>query len=283
VIRLLVTGSLGQLGRAVLGAAEQRKLETTGHDLDTLDITDAAAVEEMVRRVRPRIVVNCAAFTAVDECERNETLATAVNAAAVGHLARTCDRLGALLVHVSTDYVFPGAGDRPYLEDDPTGPTTAYGRSKLLGERAARGARQHLILRTAWLYGHGGRHFVGAILRQLAEGRPTLRVVADQHGCPSFCDDVAAAALDLVAAGARGVVHVVNDGATTWHGFATEIVRLSGSDAEITPVTASDYPLPAPRPAYSVLDTGLLASLLGAPLPDWRDALSRYLEGACES
>jgi dTDP-4-dehydrorhamnose reductase len=281
--RFLVTGSLGQLGRAILGAAERRDIGTAGHDLDTLDITDAAAVEEMVARVRPEVVVNCAAFTAVDECEENEAAASAVNGGAVEHLAHACDRHGALLVQVSTDYVFPGTGAIPYGEDDPTGPTSAYGRSKLLGERAARNARQHLILRTAWLYGHGGRHFVSAIQGQLRRGAAKLRVVADQHGCPSFCDDVAAAALDLVSVGARGTVHVVNSGATTWHGFATEIVRLCGAEVEIEPVSTRDYPLPAPRPANSVLDTARLASLLGAPLPDWRDALRRYLEGSCGS
>jgi dTDP-4-dehydrorhamnose reductase len=281
--RLLVTGSLGQLGRAVLSAAEQRGLETEGHDLDTLDITDSAAVDDMVSRVRPGVVVNCAAFTAVDQCEKDEATATAVNGTAVEHLARACNRQGALLVQISTDYVFPGNGDRPYREDDPTGPAGTYGRSKLLGEHAARHALQHLILRTAWLYGHGGRHFVAAILRQIQGGATTLRVIADQHGCPSFCDDVAAATLDLVSVGARGTVHVVNSGATTWHGFATEIVRRSGLSSEVTPVSTSEYPLPAPRPAYSILDTARLASLLGAPLPDWRDALGRYLEDPCGS
>lgn len=278
-----MTGSLGQLGRAVLSAAEQRGLETEGHDLDTLDITDSGAVDDMVSRVRPDVVVNCAAFTAVDQCEEDEATANAVNGTAVEHLARACNRRSALLVQISTDYVFPGTGDRPYREDDPTGPAGAYGRSKLLGETAARQARQHLILRTAWLYGHGGRHFVGAILRQIRGGATALRVIADQHGCPSFCDDVAGAILGLVSVGARGTVHVVNGGATTWHGFATEIVRRSGESPEVTAVSTSEYPLPAPRPAYSILDTARLTSLLGAPLPDWRDALGRYLEGSCGS
>jgi dTDP-4-dehydrorhamnose reductase len=228
-------------------------------------------------------VVNCAAFTAVDRCEQEEDLATAVNGTAVGHLAQACDRVGALLVQVSTDYVFPGSGSRPYREDDPVGPTSAYGRSKLVGEEAARIVERHLIARTAWLCGRGGPNFVEAIRRQAESGRSPIRVVADQHGSPTFCDDLADALLDLVARDARGVLHVAGSEATTWFGFACEIVRQLGAGVPVVPVTTAEFPRPAPRPAYSVLDTGRLQSVLGRALPPWRDALARYLGGPCAS
>jgi len=280
---LLVTGAYGQLGRSLLHAARARGLEAVGHDLDTLDITDAAAVEALVAGLRPRALVNCAAYTAVDDCEVNEELATAVNATAVEHLARACRDCAGHFVHLSTDYVFAGDGTRPYLESDPVRPLSAYGRSKLDGEEQARVAPRHLIVRTAWLYGRAGNNFVEAIRRQIDSGASSLRVVADQTGCPTFSDDLADAILDLVACGATGAVHAVNSGVTTWHGFACEIARLLGAEVEIEPVTSADFPRPAPRPRYSVLDTSRLVSLIGRPLPQWQDALARYLGLPCAS
>lgn len=280
---LLVTGAHGQLGRAVLATAQRRGLAAVGHDLDTLDITDRAAVEAMMTCLTPAAVVNCAAYTAVDDCEEHEGLAVRVNGEAVGGLAEACNRHGAVLVQISTDYVFPGTSSRPYREDDPVDPVNAYGRSKLRGEELARRAHHHLVVRTAWLYGVGGASFVEAIRGQLAAGAQALRVVADQTGSPTLCDDLAGAILGLLAAGARGIVHAVNSGATTWHGLATEIVRRAHADSEVIPVTTAEFPRPAPRPAYSVLDTTHLSRLLGAPLPSWQDALARYLESPCES
>jgi dTDP-4-dehydrorhamnose reductase len=283
VADLLVTGSYGQLGRAVLAAARRRGLEAEGHDVDTIDITDQEAVHRRLRELAPRAAVNCAAFTAVDDCEAREDLATLVNGTAVGHLACACNQVGATLIHVSTDYVFAGDATRPYREEDPVGPVSAYGRSKLHGEDLARQADHHLVVRTAWLYGHGGRNFVEAIRHQLDSGASVLRVVADQHGCPTLCDDLAAAILDLEACAARGVVHAVNSGVTTWYGFASEIARLLNAPVEILPVTTDEYPRPAPRPTYSVLDTSRLGALTGGQLPSWQDALGRYLETPCAS
>ena len=240
-------------------------------------------MSELVRRLAPRYLVNCAAYTAVDDCETDEGSATAVNGTAVGHLAAACNAAGAVLVQLSTDYVFDGTGSRPYRESDPVAPTSAYGRSKLTGEHLAATADRHLIVRTAWLYGHGGRNFVEAIRRQIDGGATSLRVVADQVGSPTFCDDLASALLDLIGIGADGIVHAVNSGSTTWHGFADEIVRLLGADVAIEAVTTADYPRPAPRPAFSVLDTERLTTLIGRRLPPWQDALARYLEGACAS
>ena len=280
---ILVTGSYGQLGRAVIAEIERRGITALGRDLDTLDITDRRAVSEWIGANRPSAVVNCAAFTAVDACESREDEALAANATAVGNLARACNRAGACLVQISTDYVFDGTGSRPYREDDPVAPASAYGRTKLRGEELAGDATRHLIVRTAWLYGLGGRHFVGAIRDQIESGRTNLRVVADQVGSPTFCDDLAAATLDLLGVEAAGIVHAVNTGATSWHGFATEIARLRGAAVEIAPVTTDAFPRPAPRPAYSVLDTSRLEGLIGRPMPPWQDALARYLEVACGS
>jgi dTDP-4-dehydrorhamnose reductase len=280
---ILITGVYGQLGRALVGAARARGLDTVGHDLDTLDITDAAAVERTVAELRPGAVVNCAAYTAVDDCESHQDLAVAVNATAVAHLARACTRCAARLVHISTDYVFAGDATRPYREEDPIGPMSAYGRSKLGGEEAARTTPEHLIVRTAWLYGRGGHNFVEAIRRQIDSGAASLRVVADQSGCPTLSDDLAEAILDLLACHARGVVHAVNSGTTTWHGFACEIARQLGAEVAIEPVTTAEFPRPAPRPRFSVLDTSRLEDLIGRKLPPWQDALARYLEAPCGS
>ena len=277
---LLVTGSYGQLGRSVLAAAAARSLAVEGRDVDSLDITDRHVVTAWVTDARPEAVINCAAYTAVDDCETHEAEALAVNATAVHHLADACTQVGAALIQVSTDYVFDGSRSRPYREDDPVAPSTAYGRTKLRGEQAARTARDHLIVRTAWLYGHGGRHFVGAIREQIDKGSDELRVVADQQGSPTFCDDLAFAILDLVASGARGTVHAVNSGITTWHGFAEEIARLLNANVTIIPVTTAEFPRPASRPAFSALDTTRLEGLLGQTMPSWQDALKRYLEAS---
>lgn len=278
MIDLLVTGNRGQLGRSLEHLARGRGLAVDGVDVDMVDIRDAEAVSRLVERLAPRAVANCAAYTAVDDCEADEATATEVNGTAVGHLARACNAVRATLVHVSTDYVFDGEGGRPYLETDPVAPVSAYGRSKLVGEQRAAEAAHHLIVRTAWLYGHGGRNFVEAIRRQIDGGVPALRVVADQTGSPTFCDDLSAALLELIAADARGIVHAVNSGTTTWHGFASEIARQLDADVDVVAVATSEFPRPARRPSYSALDTSRLATLIGRRLPPWQDGLRRYLE-----
>ncbi len=280
---LVVTGAHGQLGSALLRLAPSAGLEVTGCDVDTVDVTDRTAVEALVDRTEPRWLINCAAATAVDACEENEELAFAVNARAPQLLAEACAQRGTRLVHVSTDYVFAGDGARPYREDDPTGPVSVYGRSKLAGEEAVRRLEDHLIVRTAWLYGLGGWSFVEAIRAQLAKGTNPLRVVADQTGSPTFADDLAQAIVELIRNGATGTVHAVNAGAVTWHGFAKAIVAELDAAVTVEPVTTEAFPRPAPRPHYSVLDTARLESLIGRSLPPWRDGLRRYLGATCAS
>jgi len=276
-VKLLVTGVRGQLGRAIERRAPVAGYEVVGVDLPEVDITDPRAVDRVVAAAGPDAIVNCAAFTAVDRAEEAETEAMAINGTAVQHLADAAAAARALLVQISTDYVFDGRSLQPVGEDEPPAPVSAYGRTKLAGELAARRAERHLVVRTAWLYGEGN-NFVSAIRRQLDAGARELRVVDDQHGSPTWAADLADAVLGLVGVSARGVVHAVNSGSTTWFGFASEIVRLLGAGATVVPVPTSEFPRPAPRPAYSVLASDRLAGLLGGPLPPWQDALRRFLE-----
>lgn len=275
-MKLLVTGARGQLGRALARVGPARGHSVAGYDLPELDITDALAVQRVVTAEQPHAIVNCAAFTAVDAAEAEEARATAVNGTAVEGVAAAADAVGAVLVQISTDYVFDGQSDRPWREDDAARPLSAYGRSKLIGERAAAQAARHLIVRTAWLFGEGA-NFVEAIRRQVEAGRRELAVVADQVGSPTYADDLAGAICELLEVGARGVVHAVNDGATSWHGFACEIVRQLGAGARVRPIRSDELHRPAVRPANSVLDTARLQRLLGHALPPWADALRRYL------
>ncbi len=277
-MRLFVTGSRGQLGRGLERAAAGRGDAFVGYDLPELNVTDAAAVARAASEAGPDAIVNCAAFTAVDAAESQSEIALAVNGTAVSGLARAANAAGAWLLQISTDYVFDGTAKTPYREDHPANPQSAYGRTKLVGERAAAGARRHLIVRTAWLFGEGA-NFVAAIRRQLDGGAKQLRVVADQRGCPTYADDLAGALLELLDAGATGVVNAVNAGSTTWFEFAREIVRQLGSDAEVLPISTAEANRHAPRPTYSVLDTSRLVSRLGHELPPWQDALRRYLAG----
>ncbi|MGW3498815.1 dTDP-4-dehydrorhamnose reductase [Streptomyces sp. NPDC001020] len=280
----LVTGARGLLGRDMLvELAADPDAVVTELSRDQLDITDPAAVHAAVPGYR--VVVNCAAWTDVDGAERAETAATAVNGTGVRHLARACADSDAVLLHVSTDYVFPGDARQPYPEEAPTGPVNAYGRSKLAGERAVVELlpRTGYIVRTAWLYGAHGSNFVATML-ELAARRRTLDVVADQHGQPTWSRALARrlAVLGRAALAGRapaGVYHGTATGHTTWYGLAREAFRLSGLDPErIRPVGSERFPRPAARPAFGVLGHGnwLRAGLV--PLPRWEDQLTTALD-----
>jgi dTDP-4-dehydrorhamnose reductase len=287
VKRLALIGVNGMLARKVRELAPSH-YEVVGFDLPDFDLTDREQVLAEITRLQPAVIVNCAAFTNVDACEVEEELATRVNGAGPGYLAAAAQAVGAVLVHISTDYVFAGDKGTPYFETDPTGPLSAYGRSKLAGEDAimASGLLRYFILRTSWLYGPGGKNFVETMLR-LAADRDELRVVADQIGSPTYTGDLAQAIYHLLAVADRsdvyGIYHLANLGECSWYDFAAEIIRESRQQGEVlrakqvVPIATSDYPLPAPRPAYSVFSKEKYLSATGATLPHWRESLQYYL------
>lgn len=275
---ILVFGGLGQLGQELERASERALLTTLARK--DADITDQSAVGEAIRRYRPVLVVNAAAYTNVDLAESEPRQAQEVNGRAPGLIGDACAKAGLPLVHVSTDYVFDGSKSGPYMEDDPIAPLGAYGRSKAAGEAVVRAAcPHHVILRTAWVYGAFGRNFLKTMLR-LAATRDELRVVADQRGSPTSTRDLAGAILRIaprLIAGESlwGTYHFTGTGATTWHGFASHIVTtqasLTGRRPTVTAITTADYPTPARRPANSELDNTRFAKTFGFRAHAWQE------------
>ena len=276
--RWLVTGAGGMLGTDLVAAVASAGEPVTGLDRARLDVTDAAAVADAIVSYRPEVVVNCAAWTAVDDAEAAEEQALAVNAGGPAHLAAACAGLGARLVQVSTDYVFAGQAGRPYAEDDVPAPRTAYGRTKLAGEQAVlkRLPETGYVLRTAWLYGAHGPNFVRTMIR-LERERPFVDVVADQRGQPTWTADVAGQVIALIRSrAAAGVYHATSSGEATWFELAREVFRLLGADPDrVRATTTGAFPRPAPRPAYSVLGHDGWAGAGIEPIGDWRLALRR--------
>ena len=276
--RWLVTGAGGMLGADMVAVLTSRGEPVTGMNRAGLDVTDAAAVTDAIARCRPDVVVNCAAWTAVDDAEASEEQALAVNAGGAANLAAACAGLGARLVQISTDYVFAGDAGRPYAENDVPAPRTAYGRTKLAGERAVldRLPESGFVVRTAWLYGAHGASFVRTMIK-LEDTRPTIDVVDDQHGQPTWTVDVARQIVALVhSTAAPGIYHATSGGQTTWFGLAREIFALLGADpARVRPIPSSALSRPAPRPAYSVLGHSAWAGSRVPPIGEWRTALHR--------
>ncbi len=285
---ILLTGVNGQVGWELRRALAPLG-RVVGLDSRALDLSDPDAIRATVRGIAPRLIVNPAAYTAVDKAESEPERARAVNGIAPGILAEEAWRCGAILVHYSTDYVFDGRKAGPYLEDDAPNPLNVYGASKLEGEQAiaASGAR-HLILRTSWVYGARGGNFL-LTMQRLMQERPELRIVDDQIGAPSWSRMIAEATAQVLAqclSPARGAdrpepwgtYHLTNAGETSWHGFATAIAELGGYATRLTPIPSSDYPTPARRPANSRLDNGKLARAFGLRLPDWREALKLCMD-----
>jgi dTDP-4-dehydrorhamnose reductase len=277
-LRIAVTGASGQLGSA-LSRQWGGSLLPLDRGQFPLDQPDRLRAELI--RLRPDVLINCAAYTAVDKAEVESELCMRVNVEAVEAMADACERVGALLTQISTDYVFQGDSGRrtPFREDEPLNPQGVYARSKALAERGAANCARHLIIRTCGLYGsspRGSGNFVDTILRLSAQ-RDRLRVVDDQVCTPSFARHVAAAVLFLIGSHQTGVFHVVNHGSTTWHQFAIEILRQANVSIPCDPITTAEYNAPAPRPAYSVLDTSRYVALGGPALPAWQDALQQYL------
>ena len=274
----LITGASGMLGQDLTALLRERDADFTALDRRQLDITDPAAVTAIVRQVRPGIVVNCAAWTAVDDAEASEGLALAINGHGAANLAAACADIGARLMQPSTDYVFNGSATRPYREDDPPAPRTAYGRTKLAGEQAVLSILPDggYVLRTAWLYGAHGPNFVRTMIR-LEASRETVAVVDDHHGQPTWTADVARQILLLGESAARpGIYHASSSGQTTWMGLARAVFELLGADpGRVTPTSTDALSRPAPRPSYSVLGHAAWASAGLPPLPDWAQALQR--------
>jgi dTDP-4-dehydrorhamnose reductase len=279
---ILVTGGAGMLGRAVSRAAKQRGVVLVGLDRSTLDITDFARVHKAIRETRPRVVLNLAAYTAVDRAEREADRALAVNKVGAANVATASAEFGARMMHVSTDYVFDGRAHRPYRPTDTANPINVYGRTKFLGEEAIRGQLEdHLIVRTSWLFAPWGNNFVRTIAQHSRADRP-LRVVADQRGRPTSAVDLAEVLLDLAESDAQGTLHFANAGATTWHGFAEAVVGMLGDlrssvKQQIIPISTAEFPTAAPRPAYSVLDTDSFSAATGIVPRSWSVALSETL------
>ena len=281
-MKVLITGAGGQLGRA-LQATVPAGVDPVALDRAALDIGDAAAVMARVRDLAPALVINAAAYTAVDKAESDVAAAHRINAEAPGHLAAAASAVGARFIHVSTDFVFDGTSGTPYRPDHPTAPLGVYGATKLAGERAVRSAQPDaLIVRTAWVYGDAGHNFVRTMLRLMAE-RDEVRVVADQIGTPSYATGLARALWALDAAGATGIHHWTDSGAASWYDFAVAIqeealaIGLLTRAVPVIPIATSDYPTPARRPSYSVLDKSAAVALVGACAPHWRVHLREML------
>ncbi len=271
---ILVVGAKGMLGRDLMTVLSG---DVRGVDVEEIDITSLESTRRVLLTLKPEVVVNAAAYTDVDGCETRKELAMQVNGEGVAHLALAALEIGARLVHVSTDYVFDGTKEEPWLEDDPTNPLSVYGESKLAGELNARLVPDHLIVRTQWLYGIHGKNFVETMLR-LAGERQELAVVDDQIGSPTWTMDLALAIKALIDAGCRGTYHAANASFCSWNGFARAIFEEAGLAITVNPMTTKELGRPATRPLYSVLDCGKLVADTGFRPEPWREALKKYLQ-----
>jgi dTDP-4-dehydrorhamnose reductase len=278
---IMVTGASGQLGNELNRlSALYPQFQFHFSDRDTLSITDYDALSRAFDEQKPRYVINCAAYTAVDKAETDTETARLINATASGYLAKLSKQYGAKLVHVSTDYVYDGSKTTPYIESDTTNPLGAYGHTKLEGEQLAmQENEQTIILRTAWVYSSFGNNFVKTMMRLMKE-RENLNVVADQVGSPTYAKDLAEAILDIISKTETqvdywqpGIYHYTNDGKISWYDFAVAIKETIGSTCNVHPITTDQYPTPAKRPAYSLLDKGKFVTTFHLPLKPWRDSL----------
>ncbi len=293
-MHLLITGSRGQLGNELRRCLETmtaeigplpevyRDADVDYVDYEVLDISDAQAVDAWFAEHGPYdVVVNCAAFTNVDGCETNEQAAYSVNALGAENMARAAQACGGKIVHISTDYVFPGTDPNPRVETDETNPISAYGRTKLAGEQLVQAAcERHFILRTAWLYGYVGKNFVKTMLR-LAREHGKISVVADQYGNPTSANDLAYEILKLASSDQYGIFHCTNNGTCSWFDLASAAVDAAGISCEKEPLTSAEYkqrfPQSADRPAYSSLDNAHLRETIGDEMRSWQDALATYM------
>ena len=282
-MKILITGANGQLGREMRRLLDgDNRFAPIYTDVDELDITDMSAVDQMVGGLQLDYIINCAAYTAVDRADDDEDTASLINAQAVENLATAAARHGARMIHVSTDYVFDGEGNRPYCEDDAPHPVSAYGRTKLAGEQALLRLlpEQSVILRTAWLYSPHGKNFVKTML-ELGRTRDSLRVVYDQVGSPTSATDLARAIITVMTAAEwhPGIYHFCNEGAVSWYDFTKAIHRLAGiTTCDVQPCLSHEFPAKAHRPAYSVLDKAKFKTTFGTTIPYWEESLEEIIK-----
>jgi len=278
-VKWLITGAGGMVGTDLRNALAIRGEDFLPLTRSDLDITDSRAVTAAAVEAQPSIIVNCAGYTRVDAAQSNERIANAINGSSVELLAQAANEVDALLVHISSDFVFDGRSQRPYDINDATAPLSIYGHSKLLGEHAATHARKHVIVRTSWLFGVNGPNFVEAIRNQIQKGTNPLRVVNDQRGRPTYTPHLVEALIRIANLDARGMIHYADEPECTWYDFARAIVEEVGASVDVKPVSTEDFPRPAARPAYSVLSTERYERLTGVRPEEWREGLREYLGG----
>lgn len=275
-MKILVTGANGQLGNELQNLLEKdfpgQALYT---DIADLDLTDEQAVQAYVTKNEVTHIINCAAYTAVDKAEEDKLQCAAVNVDAVKNIAKAADANGIKVIHISTDYVFDGTAHRPYRESDKVNPISQYGTTKRKGETALLAlAPESIIIRTAWLYSPYGHNFVKTILRMADEGK-TLKIVSDQIGTPTYATDLAKAIIKILQSHqwVEGIYHFANEGVCSWYDFAKAIIRISGKKANVVPIPTEDYPTPATRPYYSILDKCRIKATYGVSIPHWEESL----------
>lgn len=276
-MKILVTGVGGQLGYDVCRVLADRGVEHHGVDIGNFDITDPRATHDYIAVYRPDAVIHCSAWTAVDRAEDEPEKCRAVNVDGTRNIAAACKEIGAKMLYISTDYVFPGTGERFYEPEDPTGPLGVYGETKLAGELVVREMlEQYFIVRTSWVFGKNGNNFVKTMLR-LAESKAEIDVVCDQIGSPTYTADLAPLLCDMVMTDKYGIYHATNEGVCSWAEFAQEIFRLAGKNVKVNPIPTSQYPTRAIRPTNSRMSKENLEKDGFSRLPTWQDALIRYI------
>ena len=275
-MKILVTGVGGQLGYDVCKILTARNIEYKGVDLADFDITDRKATHNYIENYHPDTVIHCSAWTAVDKAEDEPEKVEAVNAQGPRNIAEACKAIGAKMLYISTDYVFPGIGEHFYEPQDPTGPLSVYGKTKLDGELAVRELLEHFfIVRISWVFGKNGNNFVKTMLR-LAETREEVSVVCDQIGSPTYTADLAPLLCDMIATDSYGIYHATNEGVCSWAEFAEEIFKVAGKQIRVVPIATEQYPTKAIRPKNSRMSKECLDKAGFHRLPHWRDALARY-------
>ena len=277
-MKVLVTGAAGQLGYDVIKVLKQRKLECLGADLAEFDITDFAATKEFITTYHPDAVIHCAAYTAVDKAEDNPAICQAVNVTGTENIAKVCKTINAKMLYISTDYVFPGTGEIYYEVDDQTGPLSVYGQTKLEGEKLVRAIiDKHYIVRISWVFGSNGNNFVKTMLK-LGKEQQEISVVCDQIGSPTYTADLAPLLCDMLVTDKYGTYHATNEGICSWAEFAEEIFRQANCAVEVNSISSACYPTKAKRPLNSRLSKEKLYKQGFGKLPNWQDALARYLQ-----